>query len=265
MPDSILAGLARGSDRGVRGLSGPLVRLPISSLAYSTSGAALSVGNNSYNPDGSTAILPLSATAGPPNGAWVTAPISGRVVGVRWRRDSGATPFFDVIIDGKAYRVEDTNPRIDNVSTGWTDYESTYIVADDLADKRHTVTVAVPCDKVGGATRVLNFIGFVAERGRGYADAPALPRSAYLQLSTLTTTAASITWSTPVAGLKFNNTDTVARVVTIYGPDGTTVYDQKTLAPGEVWTLNFPAPRAMTGWKAKADAASVVKMWTENA
>lgn len=260
--------LARDTDitaGTLRGVTGPLVKIPVNAMPFTSSGPTASLGANPLNTDGSTANLPLSVAAGPPGIVWVTANLAGTVVGVRWRRDTGATPFFDVIIDGVAYPVDTSNPRFNNVSQSVTDYEATHIVATGLPNKTHTVTVAINADQVGGATRVLNFLGWIAEQGRSYNSVAPLPRAgAMSSVSTLGTSNSSVVYTTAARALWFNNTDTVSRIVTVVLADLTTVLYTGTLAAGATVSVPLSGPTNPSGWKWKADAAAKVLAWTEN-
>jgi hypothetical protein len=250
-------------DGTLRGVTGLLVKVPVLPTAYVTSGAALS-SSNPYNPDGSASILPLSASAGPPNGAWVKQPVAGTVVGFSFRRDSATAPFVDAVIDGIAYAVDTTSPRFDNVSQTTTDYEANHIIATGLPNRTHSVAIYLTGDKVGGAARTINLQGFLAEQGRGYNPAQPPARAGYVLSSTLTATAASISSTTAVTALKFYNTDVAVRTVTIYSSDGVTIWDVVTVPAGGSVKIPFSVPSKMTGWKWKADAASVVTGFTEN-
>jgi hypothetical protein len=260
--------LARDTDitaGTLRGVTGPLVKIPVNAMPFTSSGPAAALGANPGNTDGSTANLPLSVPAGPPNGAWITTNIAGTVVGVRWRRDTGATPLFDVIIDGVAYPVDATNPRFNNVSQSVTDYEATHIVATGLPNKTHTVTLAVNADQSGGATRTLNFLGWIAEQGRSYNPATPLPRAGTMSATTTLGTAnSSVVYNTPIRAIWFNNTDTVSRIVTVVLADLTTVLYSGTIAAGATVSVPLSGPTSPSGWKWKADAAAKVLAWTEN-
>jgi hypothetical protein len=254
-------------DGTLRGVTGPLVKIPVNAIPFATSGPANTIGSNPFNTDGSTGNLPLSVTAGLPGIVWITTRLAGSVIGTRWRSDSGAvTVGYDVIIDGVAFPVDATNPRFHNIAQSITDYETSHIVATGLENRTHTVTVAIPADVTGGSTRTLNFLGWSVEQGRGYNVVQPTPRGGYVPApATLTTSSVSIPYSTPVAGLSFHNGDSVTRLVTVYGPDGTSIYRLISLAAGADAQITFPSPRVLSGWKWKSDAASVVLGWTENA
>jgi hypothetical protein len=261
--------LARDTDitsGQLRGVTGPLVKIPVNAMPFTSSGPSATLGSNPLNSDGSTANLPLSVPAGPGGGAWVTTNIAGTVVGVRWRRDAGAVSNgFDVIIDGVAYPVDTTNPRFNNVSQAVTDYEATYIVATGLPNATHTVTVALNADQAGGSTRVLNLLGWIAEQGRSYNPATPIPRSGTMSsVVTLGTAQSSVVYNTPIRTLWFRNTDTVPRIVTVTLPDLTTIIYQNTIAAGATVSLPLGGPTSPSGWKWQADAAAKVLAWTEN-
>jgi hypothetical protein len=268
-------------DGSLRGITGPLVKVPlipasngvVANYVASAQGTSCTVtptmtGSDAVglNHDGSGHLLVMfvSSAATLPAYTAVRTQLFGRIVGVRWRRGNSASIFpFDVIVDGVVYRVDDALTRRDNQSVTAVDGECLAIVATNLADTVHTVEIIVSQQATDSS---LSLFGLIAEAGRGYSATPPIPRSGYTPTPTaLTATAASIPWTNPVSGLTFNNTDSAQRVITVYGPDGTTVYRTLTLAAGADGQLLFQSPRKLSGWKWKADAVTVVKAFVEHA
>jgi hypothetical protein len=251
---------------GLRGVATPLVRVPIDTLGYETSGT-ISLGANPRNPDGSVSYITLNQGAGPSGAVqYFRQRLGGRVVGVRWLSNdptTTASPFFDVVIDGEPFAVDRGPLRMDNVAVtaGRSDIAAQHIVAADLPDRSHTVTVVVSPDASGGSSRRIDVYGFIAEQGR-YSAPPAPERASYVaQSTTLGTTAASVPYNTQIVALRWRNTDTASRIVTVYMPSGTATadtYTTRTIAAGAEDSVAFPRARSGSGWKWKADAAGVV-------
>jgi hypothetical protein len=275
--------MAKSADlrRGI----GPLVKVPFTgaqTAAAVGTGSSASVGTiQPSNADGRNqqAVLTAGASTGVAwTGSWagITDVVYGPVVGLRIPRTTGGVrPPFDVEIDGQVYPIDqDANLRYLNqpqMSGSIVDNESLIVVASGLADRMHTVTVHVAADNAvsGGAARTLTVFGWVAAQGRGYHQ-PQVVRTGGAAASAptaLTTSATQVPAIGLVVGLSLTNTDTVARVVTITGPDGTTTWRRVYLAiagtAGDTAYVPTPNRRTMTGYKWSADAATVVKGWVE--
>lgn len=257
-------GIAKSSDRGVKGVTGRLERVGLN--ASSTSGGSIGLSaSGTVNKDGTATVATLQPTASTSGGRVVLRDILfGRVAGVRFYRDGTVTtmPPFDMIVDGVAYPVDDVTPRRHNQPVTTVDSESLYVVDDDLPDHPagHSVEVIVNADAT--ATRRLLVHGWLGESGRGYAARPQARIGSASNPTVLTTTATTIQYSNIVSGLTFSNSDTVDRLVTI-AISGTT-YATITVPAGKSATYPFPSPRTLTAHTWKADANSVINAWTES-
>lgn len=201
-------------------VTGELVKIPLAAIDYSTvmSGAGASIQDlfNIYtNGDGTGQIVNMSTIAGlGTNGCALRVTIFGRVVGVRYRRNT-QTPSFSVLIDGVPYDVAayNTSPRFMN-SAGPADREGLFVIADDLADTAHSVEIVLYPDASVAKTLIL--YGFVGEKRAGYIPAVRLDVP-YVQ-GVLTNAAVAVPGSVNVRGIKsiiYYNTDTNPHRVTV--------------------------------------------------
>lgn len=269
--------LARDTDLTggkLRGVVGKLERVRINAASYSSTGGGQSSSSlgetGSTNRDGwAQRVILTTVTSTPPAApgrSVLRDVVYGRVVGVRWLSNNASTLYpFDVVIDGVAYRVDDVAPKRDNSIVAATDNECFKVIADDLPDTAHTVEVILTASST--IAKRLEIFGWLAEAGRGYTVPPEQRIGTVLDSPvTLTTTAASVPYTNLVQGLSFINTDTVVRTVTL--AIGGQTYRTVTVpaAAGGVEgcaQVTFPTPRRLASHTWKADAASVVKAFTE--
>jgi hypothetical protein len=196
---------------------GDLVRVPIPSTALLTTvGSATNVrAANGLNPDGSAYGVSMTVPSGINQGAIIKTYFYGRVFGVRFQRTSGSTDRpFSVKVDGVVYAVRNTLARRNAQYLALTDYESLFIIADDLlTDGPHTVEISLMSEP--SASRSLIIYGFLCERSKGYETYPQI--ATYVASpQAVTTSAVAITASGfPVRQLRFYNTSSATRTVTI--------------------------------------------------
>lgn len=199
---------------------GRLVKVPIStSVVTATDGSKGTVTfnkNNNLNADGSQQNLSMTVNAGYDGYAYAEQTVWGRVVGVRWRRlgSSGSEPFA-VQIDGAIYKVPRTKNTTLNGTSGQSDYEALWVVADDLIDGPHHVRIIVTGDAAlsGAVTRSVLFFGFIAEGDKGY-NQPT-PRSVITSATALSTSSTSVSPTGTLRKLRFYNTGASTRIVTV--------------------------------------------------
>lgn len=221
--DKQIAGvLDDGTNEGViraKLVTGELVKIPLSVIDYSTviSGSATvsDLFNIYTNGDGTGQIVNMSTVAGlGTNGCALRTVIFGRVVGVRYRRNTSA-PAFSVLIDGVPYDIPayNTAPRFMN-SAGPADREGLFVIADDLADTAHSVEIVLYPDALVAKTLIV--YGFVGEKRAGYLPAARLDVP-YTQ-GVLTSASVAVPGSVNVRGIKsiiYYNTDTNPHRVTV--------------------------------------------------
>ncbi|WP_342088000.1 hypothetical protein [Dyadobacter sp. OTU695] len=268
--DRQIAGvLDDGTNEGViraKIVTGDLVKIPMASLDYSTvlsgTGAAITDLYNIFtNGDGTGQIVNMSTVAGLTNGCALRTTIFGRVVGIRYRRNS-QTPPFSVWIDGVPRDIPTISlaPRFTNVA-GPADREGLFIIADDLPDTAHSVEVILFPDATVAKTLIL--YGFLGEARAGYAPATRLD-VAFAQ-GVLTNVSAPISFSASVRGFKsvfYQNTD-------LANPHRVTLRNNSLV----VWSEMIPADKTIrvvvseigtalsgnsTTWSHFADAGSVI-------
>jgi len=248
-------------------VTGELVKVPLSAIDYSTviSGSATvsDLFNIYTNGDGTGQIVNMSTVAGlGTNACALRTVIYGRVVGVRYRRNS-STPAFSVLIDGTPYGVPayNTAPRFTN-SSGPADREALFIIADDLTDTAHSVEIVLYPD--ASVAKTLIVYGFTAERRAGYLPADRI--DVIYSQGTLTNASVAVPGSTSVRSIKYiwyQNTD-------LTNPHRVTVNFNsvsswsKMIAAGDTEILRISEVGAtLSGnsstWSHLADANSVVK------
>jgi hypothetical protein len=278
--DRIPGGHDDGSDDGVLHAKllgqGP-VKLPLGgqNTQYQTGvigTATATLAQSSTNTDGTQQVMSMvvpAVTAGAQSGAWLEQTLYGRRIGVRFRRNNSASlPPFTLWVDGVPYAVREVaNRRHAATIVTYSDFESLFLIADDLGPGPHTVRVSVAGDVIGGASRTLILHGWLVDRAAGYDDRRrAGPISS---LISLTTTATVI----PVAGnsglirkLYLHNTDVGARIVTI-SVGSTNILKVVSLAAGASGEVDFgdPVQPGTVDLRWKADAAAVVNGWVQEA
>lgn len=269
--DSAIGWIDDGTESGALRAAivrGDLVPVPIRTGQYTTTQNGTSTINEvaigvESNEDGSSAALMFSAVAGTNQGCGIQLIAYGRVVGIRWRRDTAAAnpATFTVTIDGVAYGVP-TAPLFLGQSINLTDGHCYYVVADNLSDGPHSVGVFVNADPAGGTNRTLIVYGLLLERRAGYG--PPLHIQTTTTPVVLTTSATSINrlggTARALRGVRkilYTNTSGSPATVT-FQINGTTVW-QKSIAAGDSADLDFGALTAMdTTYKHLASATSAI-------
>lgn len=195
------------------------------------------------NPDGSGGLYLLTAkgealtTAG--IGASLKGAVQGSTVGIAFVR-FGATPNFDVVIDGVAYAVNGAAPSDAGLSNGRTDHYGCVIFT-DLGEGPHDIQIVVTGSGVPGDDRSLYIYGLlVEERYGGRSVTPCIVNT---PVSSVPTTAGSIPYNNGgllelrgISRVDYYNTDTGPLTVTIkYG--GNIVWSETIAAGGKAsWT-----------------------------
>lgn len=268
-----------GTDEGsVRAalVRGELVMVPFTEGQYSvqeisgTSAATYDAASYVDNPDGSSSaifvVLPQT-TDEIRSGLKVTWVVWGTVVGVRWLRSSA--PNFSCIIDGESYGIPNalTYPESGGALTGLSDAHNLCVVARDLPDGPHVVSLVFVGSPVAQYTYAI--YGYLAERRAGYRTTDRLgtiPSAA----SALLSAAQNRIWPTGMGGAKgmrkvlYFNEDNAEHTVTIK-LSGNTIRTI-TLAAGASAELDFglilTSSRAFSGTGSlthAADTASKVR------
>jgi len=161
---------------------GELVKIMFQPYEYGTilqSGATITYDplSSPFNPDGTnTSVTLATAAAAPLSGAALRCKFYGRVLGIRFQRNS-TTPAFSVNIDGEAYDFRltsylwnsQTNPAVLG-GTSAVDRDANLIVTSDLPDGAHDVEIYLPGDPLGVSAYSLILTGIMVERRVGYKE-----------------------------------------------------------------------------------------------
>ncbi|MBT1191106.1 hypothetical protein [Rhodococcoides kroppenstedtii] len=248
---------------GLRGVTGPLQRIPLNAPTLYSSGTGASAvydvsAGSMINRDGTSQRAVLNTPASIPSVAAVQDVVYGRVAGVRFSRTSTAAP-FDFVVDGRVYPVDSSSVRRDNVAVSTMDFDSFFVLADGLDDRPEAHTVEAVLTGSAAAAKAIHIHGWIGEQGRGYAHATQPLRSGRDFMTTVPTAVTAVpSYGSPVA-IRFFNSDTADRIVTLRS--GGQIYERKTLPAGTGWTFTLDVPRTLATFTWQADAASVVNAW----
>lgn len=242
-------------------IQGELVKVTLADNQYysysvGTSSVSSAQSDNNDNRDSTNRRIGLTVPPGTTQGASIQTIIYGRVVGVRWRRNTLQPPAFSVVIDGIAYSV----PLVTNTYNGLpfanisvTDFDCYHIVAANLPDGAHSVEVILAADPANVATWVLQLYGFVAERRAGYTERPRA--QTVIASGTVPASSTAISNSTSSAiipalrAIEYTNTGGSAATVTVTY-NGATFWVGTMAAAGSAGasaTCDLLAPTAFNG------------------
>lgn len=259
---------------------GELVRVPfpaLTGLGQAGTSSAATLTNLPNNPDGSYSGISLNAAQldsplSVGGVAYVRCIVYGRVVGIRWRRISGAPDVpFTVAIDGVVYPVRNVAPRRHTqIISTVNDHEALFVVADDLlSDGPHTVEIGLASPPNGSATRSLTLYGLLVEASKGYDN---YRKGGYVYTTSgqaVTTTATAIGSNGVARKFMFYNSDTTNdRLVTINSATGvvfrTLVVPATNLASGKGGYAEHDFGQSVpidSNWKVSVDTGTTVKMF----
>lgn len=164
--------LARDTDLTggrLRGLAGGLTPIPLRGTGYSFNGpSAPSYASDGRDPVGAGRSIALAATAGATGIVGFRDRLYGRTVGLRIDRSSVVGP-FDVVIDGRVYRIDSPQSYWQNIPTlALSDTYGIIIVDDDLTLGYHQVDVYVSVNPDGATTNTVRILGWVGDQNSGY-------------------------------------------------------------------------------------------------
>jgi hypothetical protein len=207
-----------GSAEGVQKsklIRGDLAKLPFINGRFTVDNISGSATANHFaaagqgNPDGSGGVLVVTA----PNnsGIRVIQTFHGTVFGLRWVR---GTSDFAVTIDGMAYRVvSKLNEPESTTAVGLVQYENLTVIADDLPDGPHVAELVFV--NATGSSITWNLYGYLVEQRAGHGGTPRVAGVINATTVPATDTAVIDNSLRSIRKIKYYNTDTVARKVTI--------------------------------------------------
>lgn len=176
------------------------------------------------NPDGSATGINISVPAAADAGVRLWVPFYGRLFGIRWRRDTGATASgITVTVDGVSTVVQPVvqldHLTAEGITTQLTDAKARAITHDNLThDGPHVAEIVVAANPTGNATVTL--FGYLADTRAGYTPLPRLGH--VVSTTTLTTSAVEIPMNRgnilAFRGLRkviYTNTTATAATVTV--------------------------------------------------
>lgn len=269
--DSIKGQHDDGTDEGVlniKALGANWVPVPIdigqetqttlgtSSITNSTSDASNSDGSGRVR----SITVPALTSGQSQQGVWIERTIYGPGIGVRFRRNnSGSLPPFTLWVDGVPYGLRNVNNRRHAATILSTaDYEAYFRVAEDLGPGPHTCRLSVSADEVGGSSRSLVFLGWLADRLGGYRDPTPFSLYPVTAMAAMPTTLTAVTPSGRggIRKLHYHNTDTNAHTVTLAISSDTATWKLLDVPAGKSVEYDFGAPVQVT-FKHKADSTTV--------
>lgn len=202
--------------------------------APDTSSAVFQVQNNQYNSDGSNQAVIMTCSAGSNQGVVVSRKFYGKVIGERFQRNS-TTPAVDLVVDGVASAVPSPALQFDGAIPSSTpqDGEAYYLIADDLPDGEHTVSVVLTPDPAIATPQTLALYGFLAERRAGYVDRTRA--NDMVSNGQVPTTAVGIARTTLKNIRKIDYVNTTAAPITV------TVYYSAVTTGNMAWTKSIAA------------------------
>lgn len=257
-----------GSEAGVIRAAiarGDLIQHPfIQGQAYLTaatggSGATFASGGHFDNTDGLGGLVRMAATQGLPtnlnSGVRLYVAFTGRVFGIRFRRDTNTPDVFSVSVDGVAVGVRGKQELMNAEGEGLTDGDGIVITHENLSEGAHSAWITLH-GRASGSWG-LELFGYLVEPRSGYKNF-ARQGGFFKPLATPTSATAIGLVSNPVGfiadprrlsglrGIIYYNTTGGALTVTLTC-DGATLW-AATIAAGASATFDLLMPVGPVSW-----------------